>query len=477
MIKLCFIEHSSEYKIFKLVAKSLHDRGFEAEFVCKSLGAYKQYLEAGFKSFFISEIFSDKGVISGKDIENLDIKYGPPGIRLIGDSDVQLKALYKNNENGKHQIIARAIMYWEKFFEEHKTQCVIARETATFATRTAYVVGRQMRIPIFWIDTAPKEDMFVMNDVEEKFQWKELREIFDGLSISINDKQRLAVDGYVKSMISEHAANTIVSHVSKRFLSDLRKWFGLFIRGYWGDRNIDPVVKGGFVFGQKKELKRILWNYVTKYFFSYDDMPKNEKFVYFPIYSGEEACHLTSDHFWARNEAALIKETAASLPVGFLLYVKEHPRNPGDLTFFELRRLKKESNIRILRPEVNSLELIRNCIAVVTLQGLTGWEAFLLKKPVVAVGVPFYSESELVYSVSKVSEMANVLWAAIKNGSVIYKQKIDDWYRFIYATLTSTGHGVFFRYRFPSGFPVDEQNAAVVAESIDKKVKLLIANK
>jgi hypothetical protein len=113
---------------------------------------------------------------------------------------------------------------------------------------------------------------------------------------------------------------------------------------------------GALLFGRKKLLKRINWLYLTQIFFKYDEV-LDEPYVYYPIYSGEEAGYLTVEHFWARNQFALIKEISLSLPVEYKLYVKEHPWNPGEFSFAQLKELKKMKNIRIVDPRTNGQSL------------------------------------------------------------------------------------------------------------------------
>lgn len=167
---------------------------------------------------------------------------------------------------------------------------------------------------------------------------------------------------------------------------------------------------------------------------------------------------------------SLIKEVAFSLPKGYFLYVKEHPTNPGDLTFKELSELASIPNIRILRPTVDATEIIKNSQAVFVLQGTTGWEAFLAKIPVIILGTPFFSYSNLVYKVNTISKVADVVWKAIKRGKSIYDDNEEEWQWFIYSVLSSCGRGESVKLTPPYGFPTDKKNAEKIASIMYEKI-------
>jgi capsule polysaccharide modification protein KpsS len=196
----------------------------------------------------------------------------------------------------------------------------------------------------------------------------------------------------------------------------------------------------------------------------------DEPYVYYPIYSGEEAGYLTVEHFWARNQFALIKEISLSLPVEYKLYVKEHPWNPGEFSFAQLKELKKMKNIRIVDPRTNGQSLIKNSEAVVVLQSFTGWEAYLYQKPAVVLGSAFYTFSTLFYRVKNITELSTVLWRALDKKTNVYKENQAEWLWSIYGMITSGHKGMFVNKKPPYGFPDDRDNSKQMAEAIAKKM-------
>jgi hypothetical protein len=114
---------------------------------------------------------------------------------------------------------------------------------------------------------------------------------------------------------------------------------------------------------------------------------------------------------------------------------------------------------------------MRRAEAVFVLQGTAGWEAFLLKKPLVVFeSDPYYSHSRLVFKFKDITETQALVADALRNGSSIYDHKEDEWYWFIDCVLRSSLPGSFFRYEFPY---YSEDNLELVADGLAKRLKSL----
>ena len=142
MIEACWIQHGAEQPWAKQVATFLAELDVHVRFVSTLEATHHQYIEDGFESHFISEVFGWNRSYSRDELADLDLRYGPPGLRAISHSDVHLNLLFGNDEAAKEQIIARAYHFWERLLDEHDIDYLIMRDTGSFATRTAYNIGR-----------------------------------------------------------------------------------------------------------------------------------------------------------------------------------------------------------------------------------------------------------------------------------------------------------------------------------------------
>jgi hypothetical protein len=129
----------------------------------------------------------------------------------------------------------------------------------------------------------------------------------------------------------------------------------------------------------------------------YFDRPSNsERYVLYPIHFQPEASTLVQAPYYLDQEA-LIEDISKSLPVGYRLYVKEHISNRGRRPQAFYRRLRETFGVRLLGPDEDTWQLIRDAAAVAVITGTVGWEGLLFGRPVVTFGDVFYNECPLTH--------------------------------------------------------------------------------
>ena len=121
----------------------------------------------------------------------------------------------------------------------------------------------------------------------------------------------------------------------------------------------------------------------------YDDIfenPKdNEDFCFFPLNAEPEITLYLYAPF-RLNQIETARQIAKSLPVGFKLYVKDHPIMYGYRTRKYYKELKKIPNVRIINSQISGYEIIKSKIGYDNFR-TAGWEATVLKKPVITLGM------------------------------------------------------------------------------------------
>jgi len=110
------------------------------------------------------------------------------------------------------------------------------------------------------------------------------------------------------------------------------------------------------------------------------------------------------------NQILAIDLLAATLPEGWLLYVKEHPtqwRFPlahlGRYNNY-YRLINRHKNIRLISTAVSGFDLIDHSKAVATITGTAGFEAIMRGKPALIFGFPSYRDCEGVLQVSNFND-------------------------------------------------------------------------
>ena len=148
-----------------------------------------------------------------------------------------------------------------------------------------------------------------------------------------------------------------------------------------------------------KKRKQFLDNYAEKTL-------QNEKFLYFPLQSEPEASILMNTPFYS-NQINLIEIIAKSIPINYLLYVKEHPLQKIKLwrSIDDYKKIRDIPNVRFLHPNVNAQEVLEKSQGVISISGATGFEALFYHKPVILFGDEYYDKLSMVTKIETIIDL------------------------------------------------------------------------
>ena len=136
------------------------------------------------------------------------------------------------------------------------------------------------------------------------------------------------------------------------------------------------------------------------------EINKNEKFIYFPLHIDQERSLLISAPYYT-NQIEMLRSVAKSIPMGYTLYVKEHPSqaNRNWRSVFDYKEIMDIPNVRLFHPSFPATKLYRNCSLIITVGGASGFEASLHGKPTILFGDMGYS---ILPSVTKADKFDNL---------------------------------------------------------------------
>lgn len=121
----------------------------------------------------------------------------------------------------------------------------------------------------------------------------------------------------------------------------------------------------------------------------YQSARPGERFLLYPMhFHPESSTSILAGTYL--DEYEVIRNIAFSLPEGVRLYVKDHLSAWAYPPTVFYRRLASLPNVRLLGPNEPTKQLIKASAAVITLTSTVGYEALLLKKPVLLYGHVFY---------------------------------------------------------------------------------------
>lgn len=264
------------------------------------------------------------------------------------------------------------------------------------------------------------------DDNGTKIGFKEKFESYISSKDKPSEEANIFAENFIENIFNpQKFQNKKLAHFSEDFKTTLKKIkyrvkrISSKTKSYKIDKRFNPE-KGEYqnifyAFLSRVLLRRIVFKY--KYFRAkqyFRAFSQNEKFeyIYFPMHFYPEMV----SSVWANNlihyhdqELHLIHLISKNLPSGCKLLVKEHlpmVRN-RDITFY--KKVDELSNVVLVSPFSDNFELIRNAKAICTIANTTGFEGFLLKKPVFSFHGSFYKFLPGIQHISTTEDLVHFL--------------------------------------------------------------------
>ena len=178
---------------------------------------------------------------------------------------------------------------------------------------------------------------------------------------------------------------------------------------YYG-RSKFAVLKNMIVYTIKRRYRK---NFINKNLIY--DFENKKPFIYFPLHIEQERGLLIDAPFYT-NQIELIRNIAKSLPVGYDLYVKEHPTQVlrGWRSISDYKQIMDLPNVTLIHPSIKSEDIIKKSSLVVTIGGTSGLEAAFYGKPSIIFTDQEYSILPSVHKIKTTNELPNAIKTSLK---------------------------------------------------------------
>lgn len=158
----------------------------------------------------------------------------------------------------------------------------------------------------------------------------------------------------------------------------------------------------------------------------------DDKVILFGLPASPERTVLLAAPFYT-NHLDLIESIVKSMPVGYKLYVKEHPamnsRGWRKISFY--KQLMDLPGVRLVHPNVKSIDLIQNSSLVIVVTGTLGFEAICHNRPSLTFGDTDYSMLSSVTRIKTVEDLPNLIRTAISK--VVNPQELGEYIEIVLA--------------------------------------------
>jgi hypothetical protein len=187
-------------------------------------------------------------------------------------------------------------------------------------------------------------------------------------------------------------------------------------------------------------LSRLWWE-VTRYIktfirirLPYDnlDVLEGRKFAFFPLQFEPEATTMIMTPM-STDQVAVVEALTKAIPADWLLVVKDNPPIIGRRPLNFYKAIKSNPKVVLANPSIKGVELVKRADLVTVITGTVGWEALMLKKPVLCLGKTLYQAAGggIVYeeSLTKLPEAVN---KAIEQ-KAISEAKLEKYISYLYS--------------------------------------------
>ncbi len=142
----------------------------------------------------------------------------------------------------------------------------------------------------------------------------------------------------------------------------------------------------------------------------------NRRFIYVALHYQPE-CSTSPMGGSFVHQDLMIDILMKSVPKDIMIYVKAHLRDGMSRMLF--KRIRADDRTVLIDPSLNSFDLITKSVAVATITGTSGWEAFLNNKPVLMFGNYFYQDAPGVFKIKTVKDSVSAISMMLDGKCVI----------------------------------------------------------
>jgi hypothetical protein len=368
-------------------------------------------------------------------------------LKILSVYELQAIKMMDRMDNDQHsfsfserqRLFRNNLKLWSVFLKKHKPDIVIGAIVPHRAyDYPLYLLCKHLQIPfIFFKNSAflgrivHAKDIYSLSEkisldykmnLSQQLKPDEIKvklesDILEGYK-KVQGDYSSAIPGYMKRHAKRNKQESnlfgLAISLFRLIKENKEKYFGAdayLIKGvpsYYKDKNksIEKSRLSLFAHIRRKRKGVAIKKVLKKHYESLTTPPDyNENFVYLPLHYQPEMTSSPSGDIFV-DQILCVDVLASNLPDDYKIYVKEHPSQFLAHTEGHTSRTKefyndllRFKNVRLLPLQTDPFLLTKNSIAVSTITGTAGWEAMVLRKPVIIFGLSWYESYDGVLKI------------------------------------------------------------------------------
>jgi len=306
-------------------------------------------------------------------------------------------------------IVENSIRFFSELIQRTNPQLIVMQTAGeNIANTLLFKIAKKLKIKTLMINPTHIHNRIVVSD---NLTSQEISNNFEKIIQNFNEKSQNYDSNYIKDQSLTETVK--VQHTFNFDDANTTQKISHYIHRLYNDP--EPIYQNIGKTKSKILKSKISANINTKKRKAFLDTNsileiQDEKFLYFPLHTEPEAKILTTSPFFS-NQLAVIENIARSIPVDFILYVKEHPGQGLKLwrSINYYKKILELPNVKLVHPSVNPQELISKCSCVISISGSTGFEALFYKKPVILFSDEYYDCLSMVTKITNITDLPDLI--------------------------------------------------------------------
>jgi hypothetical protein len=317
--------------------------------------------------------------------------------RLMYGPESKYKQKYKSRYNFDElkNIILNTLFILDNYIIEKKIDTIVTFVPSCFGTYILNVIAEKNKINLRQLRASKIEDLVIFSDTIKATPNNIKLKYNENVKNYPNIKYQEQSDMYIDSVLNNNAKYTGSERLNEKyfqkFINLLKKNKNL-LKYY---KNADEHNKVNFIdlyFHRLiiSKLKKFRINQILNKRLIHSKSINKNNILFYPLNSEPEiaiSIHSRSH----QNQIETIRRISQSIPLNWILVIKEHPRSIGIRSLNYYKKILEIPNVFFFKHTESIKNCINRCSAVCTLTGFIGFEALVQKKPIILLGDSFYS--------------------------------------------------------------------------------------
>lgn len=435
---LMFLQHSSAYTVghgLALELKKLGIRHFAAySFPYKSANFLKKQ-----KDIKYDPIIVDEDLVNSINNEKIDFGYLKKMEKeydnlnfwnyIFNDRYLSLgkpKKTYSYEPNFGYEdclkILQVRLKAIDNLIDNFKPDLIIFSAIAVMPSYLMHSIAKKKGIKSFMIaNTRVNDRISIFDDLEnyfainnvynkiksENYQSQYSEEAINFLNFFRNKQGKVYKNAEYDYVNKKFSIIRVIKFI-KYFIAHIFEYYTTYLKNDYAEARPMDWLKERFM--AKLRVSRGCSDLFEKI-----DLDNNkDNYVFYPLHLEPEMTTLFLAPYYT-NQINLIKNIAQSLPIDYKLYVKEAPNMLYKRKRSYYKKIKRFPNVVLVDINISSFNLIKNSKLVTTITGTAGFEAILLKKPVITFGKVFYNLFSSVKRCREIEKLPQIINYCLEN--------------------------------------------------------------